>query len=187
MLDALYNSALKPASPKPLSSLCPQEKGDSDILMLVFRVLIFKTVITSTAITSYAKISQLSVRRYCCSCLLLNGIPAVQCKINSSWTILSPEQSCVLMLTVALQASNSLHHVNLHNYTELQKTKCCFQSHTTTHTWWRKVSSMLGLYEKPTLTPKFTMLVSVLYYHIPRKVFTAKFVYETIIHQNNMK
>ena len=137
-LDALYNSSLKPASPQRLSSLCPQEKGDSDIIMLVFRVfLIFKTVISSTAITSYATISPLSMRWYCCSCLLLNGIAAVQCKLKHLLELfyLLNSLTCVLMLAVALQASNSLHHVNLHNYTELQKTKCCFQSYSTTHTW----------------------------------------------------
>ena len=66
-----------------------------------------------------------------------------------------------------------------------QSFQCWLQSYITTHE--KERCPMLGLHDKPTLTPKFTMLVSVLYHHISRKVFTAKFVYEIIIHQNNMK
>ena len=122
-LDALYNSALKPASPQPLSSSCPQEKGDSDIIMLVFWVfLIFKTVITSMAITSYATISPLSVRWYL---LLLTSSKwysccSMQTKAALELFYLLNSLTCVLKLAVVLQASNSLHQVNLHNY----KGKC---------------------------------------------------------------
>ena len=120
-LDALYNSALKPASPQHLSSLCPQEKGDSDIIMLVFRVfLILKTVITSTAITSDATISPLSMRRYCCSCLLLNGIATVQCK-SISWNYFISLLAfwCLLWLCKLVSACIMLTCITILNYKRL--------------------------------------------------------------------
>ena len=160
-LDALYNSALKPASPQHLSSLCPQEKGDSDIIMLVFRVfLIFKTVISSTAITSYATISPLSMRRYCCSCLLLNGIAAVQCKLKHLlelfylWIVLLVFW-CLLWLCKLVTACIMLTCTTILNYKRLNavfnprvlhihdEEKCPVCWVCTTNQHWHQKSSLL--------------------------------------------